>query len=296
MGGRESWKVTVVIPAYNAETFLAEAIRGALGQTLPPEEILVVDDGSTDGTAAVARDFGSPVRLLSQENRGVAAARNRGLGEVATPWCAFLDADDVWELEKLEAQMALATGGGEFTGVHCGARLVGPREEALGVRKGKGGDVLEDLVLFRDEVVVSGGSGLLASTALLRRMSGFREDLSTSADWDLYRRLAARGPLGYVPAPFVRYRIHGGNMHRDLDLFEGDMTYALRLAFQEAPLDRSSGALRRRAFGSLYRIFAGARFQEGSLFRFSWWAIRSLALWPRGVTYFLAYPKRRRKR
>lgn len=99
-----SQDISLIIPAYNAEAFLGEAIRSALGQTVPPREIIVIDDGSTDGTAQAARSFGASVQLLRQANLGVAAARNRGIRAARSPWLALLDADDVMAPDRLEIQ------------------------------------------------------------------------------------------------------------------------------------------------------------------------------------------------
>lgn len=96
--------ISVIIPVYNGERFLVEAIRSVLDQTLPPDEIIVVDDGSTDDGAAIARSFGSPVRVLTQANLGPAAARNLGVAHAAGDLLAFLDADDLWLPDKLARQ------------------------------------------------------------------------------------------------------------------------------------------------------------------------------------------------
>src|SRR6185503_2024667 len=98
--------VSAVIPAYQAAAFLADAVESVLAQTEPVGEIVVVDDGSTDGTAAVAASFGDRVRYVRQENQGVAAARNRGVAEARGRLVAFLDADDTWEPEKTARQLA----------------------------------------------------------------------------------------------------------------------------------------------------------------------------------------------
>ena len=102
--------VSVVIPAYNSASYLAEAVESALGQTFKDLEILVVDDGSTDETQELMRRYGPPVRCLSQENTGVATARNRGIDESRGRYVAFLDADDVWQPDKLEKQLAALPG------------------------------------------------------------------------------------------------------------------------------------------------------------------------------------------
>jgi glycosyltransferase involved in cell wall biosynthesis len=97
--------VSVIIPAFNAERFLAEAIDSALSQTLPPEEIIVVNDGSGDGTAGVAARYGSRINYLAQPNQGIGAARNAAIARASGAYLAFLDADDIWTPHKSEWQV-----------------------------------------------------------------------------------------------------------------------------------------------------------------------------------------------
>lgn len=102
--------VSVIIPVYNGQQYLAEAIRSALGQTYPHVEIIVIDDGSTDRSAEVAREFGSAVRYHFFAHAGLGAARNRGVELARGSLFAFLDADDLWVDEKLKLQIAVLFG------------------------------------------------------------------------------------------------------------------------------------------------------------------------------------------
>jgi glycosyltransferase involved in cell wall biosynthesis len=97
--------VSIIVPVYNGERYLAEAIESVLAQTYRPIEIIVVDDGSTDRTADVARSFSETVRCYSQPNSGCGAARNTGIQRAQGRFLAFLDADDLWVKEKLSVQM-----------------------------------------------------------------------------------------------------------------------------------------------------------------------------------------------
>lgn len=100
--------ISVVIPCYNAAAFVAETIRSALGQTLAPLEVIVVDDGSSDDSAAVAAACGPAVKVIRQANTGAAGARNTGVRVAAGNWIAFLDADDLWVRDRLEKLACLA--------------------------------------------------------------------------------------------------------------------------------------------------------------------------------------------
>ncbi len=105
VGGSSDGTVSVVIPAFDAAEYIAEAIDSVLRQTRPVGEVIVVDDGSTDDTASVAEAFGDPVRVVRQDRSGANPARNRGVRESAGEFIAFLDADDLWEPDKLAVQL-----------------------------------------------------------------------------------------------------------------------------------------------------------------------------------------------
>jgi glycosyltransferase involved in cell wall biosynthesis len=113
----------VVIPAYNAARTLGEALHSVLTQTLRPSSVVVVDDGSTDATAAIARAFGPDVRLITQDNLGPAAATDRGFAELNEPFVAALDADDVWLPGKAAQQIAALDADPGLDAVFCRARI-----------------------------------------------------------------------------------------------------------------------------------------------------------------------------
>jgi glycosyltransferase involved in cell wall biosynthesis len=101
----EATGVSVIIPAFNAERYIAAAIDSVLDQTLPPDEVMVVDDGSTDRTAAILADYGDQITVITQPNGGIAVANNRGVAAASKPLLSFLDADDLWMAKKLEMQV-----------------------------------------------------------------------------------------------------------------------------------------------------------------------------------------------
>jgi glycosyltransferase involved in cell wall biosynthesis len=99
-------RVSVIIPVHNGERYLGETLASVLGQDIAPAEIIVVDDGSTDGSVAVAKSFAGPLRCISQPRSGPAAARNRGVAEATQAMLAFNDADDLWPQDRLARQFA----------------------------------------------------------------------------------------------------------------------------------------------------------------------------------------------
>lgn len=188
-------RISVLIPAYNAADTLAAALESALTQTFPAHEILVIDDGSTDNTAEVARGFGERVRLLQQTNGGPGAARNRGAQAAVGDWFALLDADDTWLPNRLERQILLTRS--ERIGViHA---LEHPGQELPPA------DLSFDLLWQKNRI----GS----ITALIRReafvqVGGFDEDRAIIGveDYNLWLRLAAAGwQFALVPEQLARY-------------------------------------------------------------------------------------------
>ncbi len=221
--------VAVVIPAYNAERFIRTALESVRAQTAQPAEVLVVDDGSTDRTAAIARASGATV--LAQPNMGVAAARNTAIRSTLQPWVAFLDADDVWEPQKLEAQWAaiqacpdvgaVFTDFTEFDGqglirgsflsrkAHYGA--IKRTEIAPGV-------VRCDAESLRRQFLE--GNFIAPSTMIVRRdlllQAGlFDPALSHLEDRDCWLRVLAVSTLAVVERPLMWSRLHAFNLTND---------------------------------------------------------------------------------
>src|ERR1035438_4421395 len=116
---RMGMKISVVIPAYNAASFLPRCLKSVFAQTLKPEEVIVVDDGSSDNSAALAEELGA--KVIRCQNGGPAAARNAGIHSTSSDWIAFLDADDMWAPKKLERQVVLIRP--ETVMVYCSIRI-----------------------------------------------------------------------------------------------------------------------------------------------------------------------------
>jgi glycosyltransferase involved in cell wall biosynthesis len=287
--------VSVIIPTYNHAAFLPEALENVFAQTCSPLEIIVVDDGSTDETAEVLRAYEGRIRVLSQANRGVAAARNAAAAVASGELLALLDADDAWLSTKLERQVARLDSEPEIGLVHCGVAEVDGRGRQFRARlDGMEGWVATEMLFFRRGVILGGGSAAVIRRAAFLEVGGFDEALSTSADWDLYYRLARRYPVGFVREVLVRYRVHGGNMHRNVHAMARDMLAAYGKAFGER--DPELQRLRRRAYGRLHAMLAGSFFRAGEYRRFARHAAASVAARPGQVGYFAGYPVRALRR
>jgi len=210
--------VTVVLPTRDRRSLLERSLRSVLDQTGVELDVLVVDDGSTDDTAAWVAGIDDPrVNLVVHlEPRGVAAARNTGIERAETPWIAFLDDDDVWAPAKLEEQLAAlhASPAARWTCVGQVTLDGQLRIIASAAPPADAERVLEPLLTLN--AVPGGGSGVLADTALVRELGGFDTRLSLLADWDLWIRLAASAPAAIVDRPLLGYVRHAENMSWDV--------------------------------------------------------------------------------
>lgn len=210
-------RVSVIIPAYNAEAFIGEALESVLQQTVRPEEIIVVDDGSTDRTAEIARSFGPPVIVISEHVGGSGPARNLAISRSTGEWLAFLDADDVWLPEKQERQLAAI---GPETRLVCSDRINIGDLRGLPVVQGalqpqKNGAGFVEILL---------GNFINTSTVMLRRDAFYEagtfptdDELIVAQDWDLWVRVTYKHPIVALPEPLVKYRLHPGGSSRQLD-------------------------------------------------------------------------------
>lgn len=203
--------VSVVIPAFNAERFLAGAIQSALSQSVPPLEIIVVDDGSTDRTAEVAERFGPPVRCARQENGGPSAARNRGIREARGEFIAFLDADDRWlPVHLAEATRVLVAY--PHLRWFAAAYETETVDRARVIRRVYTGPLVEEAYFedsFRAMALYRIGCTdvMVVRRDVLLEVGGFCEAFSHGEDRDLWFRIALRYPqIGYSRVPAAVYR------------------------------------------------------------------------------------------
>jgi glycosyltransferase involved in cell wall biosynthesis len=210
--------VSVVIPAFNASAFVADAIESALAQTFRPWQIVVVDDGSTDGTADVVRGFGADVELVQRVNGGIGAARNSALERCTGTHIALLDADDIWAPAKIERQLAAM---GE-SGADLAFCL------AVNFRRSREGTIETSDVLRGH-----GPSAMLATRRAFGRVGLFNESLRVGEflDW-LARAREAKLKEVDVEEVLFRRRVHESNTGITQSANRVDYTRALRAALQ----------------------------------------------------------------
>lgn len=285
--------VSVVVPVWNGEDTLRQTLESVALQTHRSLEIIIVDDGSTDGTAAVAAAFCASeprARLISKENGGVASARNTGILDSLGEWIALIDSDDLWHPTKIEKQLKVALATPEpLAFVYCWYRVIDRHGYVLGSGPARSlsGRAVAQLAYFN---VVRNGSALLVSRNRLLQVGGYDEALVAASaqgceDVMVQLRLALDGGVGVVPEYLVAWRQTGSNMSRDfLQLFRSHRLVFERLnAPSRVPGDVARWVEARHAFEvALEHGLAGNHLETA---RF---VLRSLRLDPIRGTVLLA--------
>jgi glycosyltransferase involved in cell wall biosynthesis len=213
--------VSVILPTYNRCDTVASAIDSVLAQTYPNVEVIVIDDGSTDGTQDMLHERyqqAPRVHYLWQENAERALARNRGIKEANGEFLAFIDSDDSWAPDKLASQMPLFEQDHNVALVHSGVRVVSadgrliqnyirPKEDGITC-----GNIFDALAYMNRIICLTA----VVSAAAVDEIGGFNTDrrLITYEDWELWLRVAYRGQVGYVPEALGTYRIHADSESR----------------------------------------------------------------------------------
>jgi glycosyltransferase involved in cell wall biosynthesis len=241
--------ISVAIAAFNAERWIGETLDSVLNQTRDADEVIVIDDGSTDGTAAALEGFAGRVRVIRQANRGVSAALNRAFAEARYEYVALCGADDLWQPRKLEWQVETLSANPEVDVAFGHARMFGVVEGDFERPTGTG--VLDPAPLIRR---LYAGNIIAAPSALIRRslhrrLGGFREDLA-GEDYEFWMHCLREGAVfHYDPRLVLHYRRHGDNLSMPgggervrLPLLE--MNYVVHRAYADlVPADTAQRAL-----------------------------------------------------
>jgi glycosyltransferase involved in cell wall biosynthesis len=265
--------ISVIIPAYNADRFLAETLTSVLSQTVPPLEVLVIDDGSTDATADVARGFGSRVTLIQQPNSGESVARNRAIAAASGEWIAFCDADDLWVPHKLERQCAALDSRPDALWSFAWYEEFGDSHRCPDLP-----NLAKDLHPSRPFLVP--GIIILPSSAMVRRSARarFPEWTTYSEDAIYFNDLFFEGPFVFVPERLVRYRRHTSSGQRRAGAAQQTVRTLTRWASERE----------RQAPGTLPALLNTlARKVQVAMWRRNWQEAHELrqellAVWPQG--------------
>jgi len=223
-------RISVIVPAYNAAPFLGECLRSVLGQTRPPDEVIVVDDGSADATPEIAESFEQHIRYFRKPNGGTSSARNFGLIHATGELIAFQDDDDVWMPEKLALQIELLAQHPEYGMVYSdlsevdeNLRVLQPSHFAAWRIRPREGWIFK----FRMSADFIFPSTVLIRRQVFERVGNFNECIRFQEDMDFFNRVTYYFPVGVIPKATVLHRRHGSNMSNNYN--EGSLRYRIRV-------------------------------------------------------------------
>jgi Glycosyl transferase family 2 len=254
-------KVSIVIPAYNAMTYLPDTLASVFQQTFSDFEVLLVDDGSTDSIRTWVRQTVADrrVKLLSQSNQGLSAARNTGITYSQSEYIAFLDADDLWHPTKLAEQVqwldAHPTIGLSYTLTASIDSVGNPTGRVLG--SAIAGNVLPQML---QRNIIDCPSSVLVRRQCFDRVGLFDRTLRSVEDWDMWIRIAAVYPFAVICKPLVYYRQHPHNMSKNWRVMEQSFDRVITKAFAVAPPHLQ--ALKPQSLGSAALVLAWKALQS----------------------------------
>jgi len=222
-------KVSVVIPLYQTETYITEAIDSVLAQTFDDFEVLVIDDGSRDQGPMIARGYSDPrVKVITQENRGLAGARNSGIRFATGRYIALLDADDVWEPNKLELHVSELDTNPRIDVSFSASQLIDENGNDIGLIQRPKGASFEAADFFCRNPVGNGSAPVLRRSALdriafhdlqLHRTCWFDESFRQSEDVECWMRLMAGANcrFAFIDEPLTRYRVNSNGLSANVE-------------------------------------------------------------------------------
>ena len=258
----DSARVSVVIPSYNRAGALPRALDSVLAQTRAADEIIVVDDGSTDGSAELLATHYPGVTRLYQPNQGVSAARNLGIQHASGDWIALLDSDDAWLPGKLHAQLQAVAQSADCPLCHTEEIWIrnGVRVNAMKKHAKRGGWIYRHCLPL---CAISPSSALIRRDILLA-LGGFDTTLPACEDYDLWLRLCSRYPVAYIEqAQIEKYGGHADQLsraHWGMDRFR---VQALRRALREYPLSEADREATRAMLLKKTRILIQGALKRG---------------------------------
>lgn len=243
--------ISVISPVYNAEKTIRETIESVLNQTLTDFELIIVNDGSQDATLEVISSIQDlRIKVFSYANAGVSASRNRGIIQATGEYISFIDADDLWTPDKLEAQFNALKEHPEAAIAYSWTDWIDESSQLIGagVHQTASGNVYGKLLL--GDFIGSGSNPLIRKQALVE-VGGFDQSLVHAEDWDLWLRLAARYHFIAVPSPQVLYRKFIDSASMNVLKMEAGSLKVIERAYAQAP--DSLKHLKRHTLGNRYK-------------------------------------------
>lgn len=281
--GRTAPLVSAVIPTYNYGRFVARAVESVLRQTWQPLECVVVDDGSTDDTADILRQFDGRITVVRQRNAGLAAARNAGIEAATGSFIAFLDADDEWHAAKIEAQVALMLRCPDVGAVGCGRLHLDAAgnvlEEIAGIPQHDSRDAVLRGIALRRFWIGGSGSGAMVRRSVFEAVGLFDTQLTAAEDWDMWLRIAAACDIDNVPEILTSIYRHGTGTFRNTRKMETNQWRVYDKAVAAWP-DVLTPAVRRQMRALILADAAGESIGAGEVGAALRYYRRSIGTWP----------------
>ncbi|MBV6624293.1 MAG: glycosyltransferase [Rivularia sp. (in: Bacteria)] len=227
--------ISVIIPVYNGEETILSTIESVLQQTFTDLELIVINDASQDSTLSILSQIeDSRLKVFSYENAGVAISRNRGIEQACGQFISFLDADDIWTQDKLEAQLKALQANPQAGVAYSWVNYI--NEDGSFFRNGNhitiNGNAYEKMLM---QNVLENGSNPLIRREALSEIGGFNKSLTLVEDWDMWLRLAARYDFVAVPYPQILYRISCSSASTNIVKMEKACLKFIEQAFSNAP-------------------------------------------------------------
>lgn len=243
--------ISIIIPVFNGERTIQDTIKSVLNQTFSDFELLIINDGSQDSTLQIISTFkDSRLQVFSYPNAGLAASRNRGIALAKGEYISFIDADDLWTANKLEAQLKALQENPHAAVAYSWTNHID--EFGNFFRPGPdltfNGDVYEKLLL--SDFVGSGSNPLIRTHAFIK-VGNFDESLNSAEDWDMWLRLAAHYHFVAVASPQVLYRVSVSSMSFDIDKMEKSSLQVIEKAIADAP--KTVEHLKKFTLGNRYK-------------------------------------------
>ena len=246
--------ISVIIPTYNGEKTILETIQSLQQQSFRDLEIIVINDGSTDGTVELLKQIAEPrLKIFSYENGGLPVARNRGIDRATGDYITFIDADDLWTPDKLESQLAALQQNPQAGVAYSWTAFINEKSEFLYAWEPiyYQGNVYPQLLVKN---FISSGSNILARREFIEAAGRFDPTLKSAEDWDYYIRIAAICQFVLVPQYQILYRRSSQSMTSKVDVMEKYILTVIERAYQQAPPELQP--LKKQSLANTYKFLA----------------------------------------
>ena len=254
-------EISVIIPVYNGDKTIRETIESVLNQTFSDFELLIINDGSQDTTLEIVSNIPDPrIKVFSYPNAGLNASRNRGISLASGEYVSFIDADDIWTPDKLEAQLKALKAEPQAAVAYSWTDWIDEKGQFLrrANHNSATGDVFAKLLLA--DFVGSGSNPLIRKQAFAE-VGNFDQSLVGGQDWDMWLRLAARYPFTVVPSAQILYRQSPNSWSRNVERQEKGFRRIIEKALAQAP--ESVQKLEKHIIANRYKCLTFDVFQKG---------------------------------